>query len=171
MTTITLYLLGIILTVIITYLVQEILNRILVKILGGFFPRRKRDVKGLWYSTYNFDSSKSRVQKDIIEIKRFGKHIIGNQLTNDKQVLKGKLQYEIYFTGTWENISRGDIYHGSFQFVLDPDGKSMKGRWLGFKKNQEVQSGEWILQLLSPDISKMTRKKWLEEHKTQGIHV
>jgi hypothetical protein len=54
-------------------------------------------------------------------------------------------------TGTWvEHTSpdghyRGAVYHGALQLVLDPTGRKMTGRWVGFGRDHEVNSGPWEL--------------------------
>lgn len=54
-------------------------------------------------------------------------------------------------TGTWvEQTSptgyyKGAIYHGTLQLIINPMGRAMSGRWLGFGKNFKVNAGEWEL--------------------------
>lgn len=54
-------------------------------------------------------------------------------------------------TGNWTEHTapggyyRGAVYHGIVQFVLDPTGRSMTGRWLGPDRHFEIDSGRWEL--------------------------
>jgi hypothetical protein len=54
-------------------------------------------------------------------------------------------------TGNWiEQTSptgyyQGATYHGTLQLVINPMGRAMSGRWVGFGKNFKVNSGEWEL--------------------------
>ncbi len=54
-------------------------------------------------------------------------------------------------TGSWmEQTSptgyyRGATYHGTLQLVINPMGREMSGRWVGYGKNFKVNSGEWEL--------------------------
>lgn len=45
---------------------------------------------------------------------------------------------------------RAATYRGSVEFVLDPTGRSMRGRWLGLGKFFIVNSGEWELTWIGP---------------------
>lgn len=54
-------------------------------------------------------------------------------------------------TGTWmEQTSpsgyyKGATYHATLQLIINPMGRAMSGRWLGFGKNFQVNTGEWEL--------------------------
>lgn len=54
-------------------------------------------------------------------------------------------------TGNWtertapDGYYRGAVYHGVVQFVLDPTGRTMTGRWLGPDRHFEIDSGRWVL--------------------------
>jgi hypothetical protein len=54
-------------------------------------------------------------------------------------------------TGNWtertapDGYYRDAVYHGIVQFVLDPTGRSMIGRWLGPDRHFEIDSGRWEL--------------------------
>ncbi len=52
-----------------------------------------------------------------------------------------------------EGYYRGATYHGTIQFVLNPMGRAMSGKWLGFGKNFKVNSGEWALTWVDQAIS------------------
>jgi hypothetical protein len=54
-------------------------------------------------------------------------------------------------TGTWREQTsptsyyRGAIYHGCLQLHIDPTGRNMTGKWVGFGKSSEMNTGEWNL--------------------------
>lgn len=54
-------------------------------------------------------------------------------------------------SGTWtERTSatgyyQGVDYHGTVQMIVNPLGRVMSGKWLGFGKNFKVNTGEWEL--------------------------
>ena len=54
-------------------------------------------------------------------------------------------------TGTWveqtspDGYYKGATYHGTLQLIVNPMGRAMSGRWLGFGNNFKVNSGEWEL--------------------------
>lgn len=72
--------------------------------------------------------------------------------------LKGKIQYEIYSTGTWETHIKGEIYHGAFQFVIDVKDKEMKGKWVGSNSKRQVGTGNWEWVLLSDCVDSTTKR-------------
>ncbi|TDP96591.1 hypothetical protein [Labedaea rhizosphaerae] len=54
-------------------------------------------------------------------------------------------------TGTWsertatDGYYRGAVYHGAIQLVIDPMGKAMSGKWIGFDRQFNVNSDVWEL--------------------------
>lgn len=48
-------------------------------------------------------------------------------------------------TGIWGKPNAGAAYFGPFQLVIAPNGKTLKGRWSGFTRDNDVDSGifEW----------------------------
>jgi transcriptional regulator with XRE-family HTH domain len=63
-------------------------------------------------------------------------------------------------TGTWseqtsvESYYRGAKYFGAIQMIADPTGHRLNGRWLGFGKEGEINSGPWSLTFQSADTSR-----------------
>lgn len=62
-------------------------------------------------------------------------------------------------TGTWtEETSpagyyRGAVYHGAVQMFLDPTGRRMSGKWVGFGRDFDMNDGPWALELVTSDTS------------------
>lgn len=54
-------------------------------------------------------------------------------------------------TGTWveqtaaDGYYRGARYHGAIQMLVEPTGRRMAGRWVGFGKEMDVNTGPWEL--------------------------
>ncbi|MFJ4436091.1 XRE family transcriptional regulator [Streptomyces sp. NPDC088923] len=54
-------------------------------------------------------------------------------------------------TGTWTEQTaasgyyRGARYHGAVQLLIEPTGRRMSGKWVGFGKEFDVNSGPWEL--------------------------
>lgn len=65
-------------------------------------------------------------------------------------------------TGTWSETTaqngyyRGARYHGSIQLLIELTGTRMAGKWVGFGKNFEVNTGPWELVLQDPSTTKAT---------------
>ncbi|MGP4002217.1 helix-turn-helix domain-containing protein [Streptomyces sp. 8N706] len=54
-------------------------------------------------------------------------------------------------TGTWveqtadEGYYRGARYHGAIQMLAEPTGRRLVGKWVGFGKDMDVNTGPWEL--------------------------
>lgn len=156
------FVLASIAAIIIAILFEDRLSIVLAKYLGNFVPKNKRKINGLWYSVYWFKSIDGEIRRHthLMHIKSFGKQIIGQTLAGAWNVyrIEAKIASEIYLTGEWEHSNGNDIYHGSLQFILSPEGDTMHGAWLGFNKQNIVGAGPWILIRITPDTDKGTQK-------------
>lgn len=69
-------------------------------------------------------------------------------------------------TGTWiERTSptgyyKGAVYRGAIQLLIDPTGRRMTGRWLGFDKESNINSGDWELTLTAASTSKSVQREF-----------
>lgn len=65
-------------------------------------------------------------------------------------------------TGTWsertapQGYYRGARYHGAIQLLIELTGTRMAGKWVGFGKDFEVNTGPWELILQDRSTSKAT---------------
>lgn len=72
-------------------------------------------------------------------------------------------------TGTWtEQTAAGGYYqgtrhHGAIQMLVEPTGRRMAGKWVGFGKDFDMNTGPWELRLMDTSMSKAT----LERHSQQ----
>lgn len=69
-------------------------------------------------------------------------------------------------TGTWTEHTRADgyyrgaVYHGAIQMLLEPTGRRMAGKWVGFGRDMEVNTGPWSLTLVDADVSEAAMNRW-----------
>lgn len=69
-------------------------------------------------------------------------------------------------TGTWvEETSSvgyyaGARYHGAVQMLIEPTGRRMVGKWLGFGKEFDVNTGPWILEFKDANTNKVALERW-----------
>ncbi|MFC9201826.1 helix-turn-helix domain-containing protein [[Kitasatospora] papulosa] len=69
-------------------------------------------------------------------------------------------------TGTWKEQTSGDsyyqgaVYHGAIQLLVEPTGRRMTGKWVGFGKEFDVNTGPWELAFKGAS----TNKAALEEY-------
>jgi transcriptional regulator with XRE-family HTH domain len=69
-------------------------------------------------------------------------------------------------TGTWreetsrEGHYRGAVYHGAIQMLVEPTGHRIAGKWVGFGRNMDVNSGPWELVLQDDGTSQSTIRSY-----------
>ncbi|GIF07112.1 helix-turn-helix domain-containing protein [Actinoplanes siamensis] len=69
-------------------------------------------------------------------------------------------------TGTWTEQTdphghyKGARYHGAIQLLAEPTGRRLAGKWLGFGKDMDVNTGPWTLTFQDPSTSKATLTKY-----------
>ena len=155
---------GIVLTVVLQGRVQWVL----AKVLGGIVPRGPRNVQGLWQAKYIYFTRDGveRVEHHLLELQQFGKYARGCNLVGKKHWynVSGRLENEIYLTGSWRNTSEGDLFHGAFQFVVNPEGDEMKGLWIGFNTDHKVKHGPWEWKLIDREINRRSRDRARKSH-------
>lgn len=126
---------------------------------------------GVWLSTYEYVSSGRENQVFI------GKHFVvllqhGSRLTarslplaslNPNSPLTLDLEVDgAAVTGTWteqtasDGYYRGARYFGALQLLVEPTGRRMAGKWVGFGKEFDVNTGPWELRLMDASTSKAT---------------
>jgi hypothetical protein len=65
-------------------------------------------------------------------------------------------------TGTWteqtarEGYYRGARYFGAVQLLVEPTGRRMAGKWVGFGKEFDINTGPWSPTFLDADTGKAT---------------
>ena len=162
-----LWVLAVLVSVALSTILTDPTYWLLARILGGILPARPRNVTGLWQVPYRFEDAGNReTEAQIIELRQLGTHVFGKTIasTHHKDVIRGSFRHEIYFSGTWRSIKRGQIYHGTFQLILHPLGQKLEGRWLGFSKKNVVKHGRWTWTLLSAGLNKTEKQKIVDQH-------
>lgn len=126
---------------------------------------------GIWRSTYVYTSS-SRGQELTSEHYVMVIHR-GNrlQVRSLPKTATGRVMMDLVadgpvISGTWteetnpDGYYQGSTYSGAIHMLLDPTGHRMKGRWLGFNRDGEIQDGPWILNLVSADTAKAAAEQY-----------
>ncbi len=114
------------------------------------------ELSGIWRSRYTYFSTSRNAYfqgEHYVVLRPQGHTLLGQSLSHPMDSrLKLDLSVEgRVATGTWtEKTSpigyyRGVTYHGSMQLLIDPMGRSMIGKWVGFGKNFEMKTGNWEL--------------------------
>ncbi|WP_147141850.1 helix-turn-helix domain-containing protein [Stackebrandtia albiflava] len=69
-------------------------------------------------------------------------------------------------TGTWveqtapDGYYRGARYHGAVQMLAEPTGRRIHGKWVGFGKEMEVNTGPWELVFRDASTNKATLNRY-----------
>lgn len=69
-------------------------------------------------------------------------------------------------TGTWtertspDGYYRGAVYHGAIQLLMDPTAKKMTGKWVGFGRRMDMNTGVWELMFRDGSLAKSALAKW-----------
>ena len=74
-------------------------------------------------------------------------------------------------TGTWAEQTqaggryRGAVYTGAIQLIEDenPDPRRFAGKWAGFGKDEETNTGPWSLTLVDEHVSEQAVALWNRE--------
>jgi transcriptional regulator with XRE-family HTH domain len=136
---------------------------------GG--ERPQGGYSGVWLSRYRFYSS-SRSQEfeslhyvvvlqhsDRLTVRSL--HGSARSLLTMDLVVDGNV-----VTGTWVEETesgghyRGARYHGAIQLLAEPTGRRMTGKWVGFGKEMDINTGPWELAFRDASTSKSVLAKY-----------
>jgi len=126
---------------------------------------------GVWLSRYEyFSSGRDETYSDVhyVVILQHGSRLTvrslpasaNSQLTMDLTV-DGNV-----ITGTWVEQTaeagyyRGARYHGAIQVLVEPTGRRMSGKWVGFGKEMDVNSGPWELIFQDASTNRATMDRY-----------
>jgi len=120
---------------------------------------------GIWLSRYSYWSSSRQEMFDSLHHVLVLQH--ADQLTvrslpdsADSLVTMGLSVEGSVITGTWtentapEGFYRGARYFGAIQMQADATGRRMTGKWVGFGKDGETNTGPWVLEFLDGSTAK-----------------
>ncbi|MQA63668.1 MAG: hypothetical protein GEU86_19835 [Actinophytocola sp.] len=127
--------------------------------------------EGIWHSRYIYPSTsrgKEFVGEHHMVFRQNGSRLMGQSLPH---TTGSRLRIELaaeppVATGTWRETTspdgyyRGAAYHGTLQLVIDPSGRKMRGMWLGFAKDFQINSGQWELTWQEGSTSKTVQRRY-----------
>lgn len=127
-----------------------------MSLLGSACSELERVIDNIWFESFlagdwfqQWSVKNSKNFKKVNSSKATVCHI-GNKF---RTVIESKTQrYEIegivergqFITGRWTDVLKGASYFGSFQLSVCPMHKILTGKWLGFRSNNKIQSGDWV---------------------------
>ncbi|MGH3770137.1 MAG: hypothetical protein ACRDRW_01830 [Pseudonocardiaceae bacterium] len=130
-----------------------------------------RRLAGVWRSRYVYYSSAREsefVGEHYVVLNQQENQLSGQSLVN---TLNSLLTLDLSVsdstvTGTWiERTSptgyyKGAVYRGAIQLLIDPTGRRMAGRWLGFDKESNINTGDWELTRVAASTSKSVLREF-----------
>ena len=138
--------------------------------------RPEGSYSGIWLSRYEYYSSSRAstfVGAHYVLLLQHGTHLTIRSLPNAASSPGSELTMNLevdqqVLTGTWnEHTSptdyyKGATYHGAVQLLIELTGNRIAGKWIGFGKDFEINSGPW--ELILQDHS--TTRKTLDTYST-----
>ncbi len=130
-------------------------------------PATRGNYSGVWLSRYEYFSS-SRVASftglHYVVLLQHGDRLTVRSLPGsaDSQLSMDLTIDGNVITGTWvEQTSpagyyRGARYHGAIQMLVEPTGRRMVGKWVGFGKEMDINTGPWELVFEDASTSRTT---------------
>ncbi|MGW0785739.1 XRE family transcriptional regulator [Streptomyces sp. NPDC002913] len=122
---------------------------------------------GVWLSRYEYFSSgrdAAFVGQHYVVLLQHGNRLTARSLPGSSDSpLTMDLEVDGHVaTGTWteqtanEGYYRGARYHGAIQLLIEPTGRRMTGKWVGFGKEFDVNTGPWQLVFQDASTNKAT---------------
>jgi transcriptional regulator with XRE-family HTH domain len=128
-------------------------------------------LNGIWVSRYEYESSGrgawftsshyalviqrgARMQVRSLPDTAPGRLLM--DLTVNGQAVTGNWTEETNAGGYYQ----GAVYHGAIQMLLEPSGRKMTGKWAGFGRDFDVNTGPWSLELVTHDTSLEAQEKY-----------
>ncbi|MER5312888.1 XRE family transcriptional regulator [Streptomyces sp. NPDC002773] len=126
---------------------------------AGTQPDARASYSGVWLSRYEYYSSgrdTTYVCQHHVVVLQHGNRLTVRSLpsasTNPDSPLTMDLTADgSVVTGTWveqtatDGYYRGARYHGAVQLLVEPTGRRMAGKWVGFGKDMDINTGPWEL--------------------------
>jgi hypothetical protein len=128
-------------------------------------------LNGIWLSRYEYESSGRAAtftsshyvmliqQGAVVQVRSLPETAPGRvlmDLTVNGQVVTGTWTEETNPGGYYQ----GAVYHGAIQMLLEPTGRKMAGKWAGFGRDFDVNTGPWSLELVTHDTSPEAQEEY-----------
>lgn len=132
---------------------------------------------GVWLSRYEYFSSgrdASYIGLHYVVVLQHGNRLTVRSLPGSSDSpLTIDLEIDGHVaTGTWTEQTatggyyRGARYHGAIQLLVEPTGRRMSGKWVGFGKEFDVNTGPWELVFQDASTNRATLDKY--NHKPEA---
>lgn len=127
---------------------------------------------GIWLSQYSYVSSSRGNQtftsEHYVVLIQYGSNI---QVRSLPDTAAGRMAMDLtangqVVTGTWTEQTdpdghySGSTYHGAIQMLVGATADRMAGRWVGYGRDFDVNSGEWSLKLVASSAGREAMEAW-----------
>lgn len=126
---------------------------------------------GIWHSRYVYHSSGRKEEFEgnhYLVLRYLNGRFVGQSLPHSRD---SRLRLELSVdgsiaTGTWSERTspggyyKGATYHGTIQLIIDPMGRRMSGKWLGFGRDFTMNTGKWELIWVDGSTSKRAMREY-----------
>jgi len=138
-------------------------------------PSPRGNYSGVWLSQYEYVSSGRGEQvftgKHFVVLLQHGNRITVRSLPGASSNPDSPLTIDLtvdnnVVTGTWveqtaaDGYYRGARYYGAIQMLIEPTGRRMAGKWVGFGKEFDINTGPWELRLQEASTDQKTIAKY-----------
>jgi transcriptional regulator with XRE-family HTH domain len=135
--------------------------------------RTSGDLSGVWLSTYEYFSSgrdgSFTNAHYVVFLQRDDRATVRSLNGPDKSLLTMDLAVEgNVVTGTWAEETeragyyRGARYFGAIQMLAEPTNRRLTGKWVGFGKEMDLNTGPWTLTFIHESTAKDTLDQYRE---------
>lgn len=121
---------------------------------------------GIWLSDYEYESTgrgATFASRHYVAVIQHGTRLqVRSTPGSRSRLLMDLTANGQVLTGTWtEETSpsgyyRGTVYHGALQLLLEPTGRKMTGKWVGFGRDFDLNTGPWKLELVTGTVTDET---------------
>lgn len=135
----------------------------------------RANYSGVWLSRYEYVSSGRDNEvftgKHYVVVLQHGDRLTVRSLPDGSSNADSPLTMDLtvdgsVVTGTWveqtatDGYYRGARYHGAIQMLVEPTGRRMAGKWVGFGKDMDENTGPWELRLQDSSTNQTTIAKY-----------
>ncbi|OEV05245.1 helix-turn-helix domain-containing protein [Streptomyces oceani] len=132
------------------------------------------EYSGVWLSRYEFFSSgrdATIIGRHYVVLVQRGNRLTARSLEGASAHPDSPLSLDLtvdrnVVTGTWveqtaqDGYYAGARYHGAVQLLIEPTGRRMSGKWVGFGREFDVSTGPWELSFQDTSTSRETLESY-----------
>jgi hypothetical protein len=125
---------------------------------------------GIWLSSYECESTgrgATFAGRHYVAVVQHGSRLQVRSLPASRSRLLMDLTANgQVLTGTWTEETNpagyyhGAVYHGAIQLLLEPTGRKMTGKWVGFGPDFDLNTGPWGLELVTNSVTGETMQEY-----------